>query len=300
MYNILGYTLYQLDKLGKLQKKIIGHMLECTSELENTNHIGKIFGLSQPAIFKSIRLLENENLVQTKQKYVRGRRILTLTDKGAAAALLSGEEKNRIYDYLKRHAPSSFLLLLMNIIKDKNDLNSEWMRLFIEHMLCQEQKLNESDEKKKEELIATLIVGPKNGFVDASKIRRFLERDNILWLIAMLANKIKLTNSIIDRLMSEKPNEAKPKPEVRFWQQISDQFTSKLSDDELKSAIIKSMTNTFYSSADIRKDTSKEMVVDFRAKAFYEGLINMHSDLLRLRVNKADGEVTITPIPKGT
>ena len=91
----------------------------------------------------------------------------------------------------------------MNIIKDRNDSDTEWMRLFIEHMLCQEQMINESDEKKKEELIAALIVGPKNGFVDASKIRRFLERDNILWLIAMLVNKIKLTNSIIDRLMSE-------------------------------------------------------------------------------------------------
>ena len=99
--------------------------------------------------------------------------------------------------------------------------------------------------------------------------------------------------------MSEKPNETKPKPEVRYWA-VSEEFTSKLSDDELKSAITKSKTNTFYSSAGIRKDTTKEIVVDFRAKAFYEGLINMHSDLLRLRVNKADGEMTITPIPKGT
>jgi hypothetical protein len=56
----------------------------------------------------------------------------------------------------------------------------------------------------------------------------------------------------------------------------------------------------FNSSADIRNDTDKEMVFDFRAKAFYEGLINMHSDLLRLRVNKADGEMTVTPIPKST
>ena len=68
-------------------------MLECTSELENTNHIGKVFGLSQPAIFKSIRLLENESLVQAKQKYIRGRRTLTLTDKGEPWPTLRGRKE---------------------------------------------------------------------------------------------------------------------------------------------------------------------------------------------------------------
>ncbi len=61
----------------------------------------------------------------------------------------------------------------MNIVKDRNDLDSEWMRLFIEHMLRQTQNINESDEKIEEELIATLIVGPKNDFVDARKLSKF-------------------------------------------------------------------------------------------------------------------------------
>ena len=52
----------------------------------------------------------------------------------------------------------------MDIVKDKHDLNSEWMRLFIEHMLCQEQKLNESDEKKKVELIADFNSWSKERF----------------------------------------------------------------------------------------------------------------------------------------
>ena len=71
-----------MEKLGTLQKKIIEHMVNCTLESENTNHIGKALGLSQPTIFKSIQSLEKDKFIQTRQKYERGKRTLTLTDKG--------------------------------------------------------------------------------------------------------------------------------------------------------------------------------------------------------------------------
>ena len=132
----------------------------------------------------------------------------------------------------------------MDIVKDKHDLNSEWMRLFIEHMLCQEQKLNESDEKKKVELIAALIVGPKNGFVDARKLRRYLERDEIFPLIEMLRNKIKYTNSIIDQLMSEETNEAKPEPTMTFNRAASANFQNHWSKIESRSKEFNTCRNT--------------------------------------------------------
>ena len=267
-----------------------GILLRITS-----SHIGKALGLSQPTIFKSIQSLENDKFIQTRQEYQRGKRTLTLTDKGGAVAPFSGNEKGRIHSYLQRRAPSSTLLLLMDIVKDKNDLNSEWMRLFIEHMLCQEQKLNESDEKKKEELIATLIVGPKNGFVDARKLRRLLERSVILRLIEMLRNKIKSTNSIIDQLMSEETNEPKPKPTIMSNRQPLQIFkiTGLKSKVGLKNSIL----------AEILKDTTKEMVSDiYRVglSKLLETLEDEKSDQLRLQVNKADGEMSITPISKRT
>jgi hypothetical protein len=49
--------------------------------------------------------------------------------------------------------------------------------------LCQEQKTKESDEKSREELIATLIAGPVNSFVDVKKLRKLLERDKRIRLI---------------------------------------------------------------------------------------------------------------------
>ena len=80
------------------------------------------------------------------------------------------------------------MLMLMNMVKDRSDLSSEWMRLFIEYMLNRTQKTNELNEKMAEELIATLIVGPKNVFVDAKKLRSILARDQIN-LVNMYAKK---------------------------------------------------------------------------------------------------------------
>src|SRR6185437_12706375 len=103
----------------------------------------------QPTIFKSIRLLEKLKYVQTRQENPRGIRTLKLTDKGIAAALLAGEDKAKIYSYLERCAPSSLYFLLMNILFDKNDLDTEWMRLIIQHIMSfQNYKKHQLDEGK--------------------------------------------------------------------------------------------------------------------------------------------------------
>ena len=78
-----------------LQEKIIEHMVECPLESENTNHIGKALDLSQPTVFKSVHLLEQENYIQTEQDYRRGRRTLKLTDKGVGGAPYFWKRKGR-------------------------------------------------------------------------------------------------------------------------------------------------------------------------------------------------------------
>jgi DNA-binding MarR family transcriptional regulator len=55
---------------------------------KNTNHIGKALDLSQPTVFKSVHLLEQDNYVQIEQAYRRGRRTLKLIEKGVAAACI--------------------------------------------------------------------------------------------------------------------------------------------------------------------------------------------------------------------
>jgi DNA-binding PadR family transcriptional regulator len=311
-----GYT-YELNKMGDLQKKILGHMLECTSELENTNHISKALGLAQPTIFKSIRLLEKERYVQTRQENPHGIRTLKLTDKGVTAALLAGEEKNKIYSYLQRRAPSSNILLLMNILKDRNDLDSEWMKSFIGYMLYQKQSTNKSDKKITKELIATLIAGPKNHYVDASKLRRILGPDEIFWLVEELQHKIKYINSIINQLVSEEPNQSKSKRGIilfespaKIEQLLSEQPSKNKSIFELKlrqpkfanTKVLKSILEKLYStSAEQQIDSTKDEEFYAYFSELSEALnAYMPSDQLKLQVNQENRELSITPIIKAS
>lgn len=93
-----GYTL----ELGELQQKILKHIFECTSESENANHIAKSLGLAQPTVFKSIQLLLQENYLESEQKGKRSEKTLTLTEKGAAAAVILGITNDEIINYFKR------------------------------------------------------------------------------------------------------------------------------------------------------------------------------------------------------
>ncbi|HEY7570096.1 MAG TPA: LysR family transcriptional regulator [Nitrososphaeraceae archaeon] len=310
-----------MHKLGSLQEKIIEHMVECPLESENTNHIGKALGLSQPAVFKSIQSLEKDNFILTKQEIHRGKRTLTLTDKGAAAALFSGNEKDNIYSYLQRHAPSSNILLLMSILKDLNDLDSEWIKSFIESMLYQKQRINESGEKIMKELIAALIVGPKNDYVDASKLRRILGAEEKLWLIEALRNKVKYTNSIVNQLMSEEPNETTSKPgiisiqnlfetpgkskqlELEEPSKVKSIFKIKLRQPKSANTnALKAILDKLYStSTEMQKDTTNKQVYYVRWNELSKSLnVFMPSDQVKLQVNKADKEMTITPIIKAS
>jgi DNA-binding MarR family transcriptional regulator len=79
-----GYT----SELGELQQKILKHIFECTAKSENANHIAKSLGLAQPTVFKSVQSLLQENYLESEQKSKRTEKTLTLTEKGAAAAVV--------------------------------------------------------------------------------------------------------------------------------------------------------------------------------------------------------------------
>jgi DNA-binding MarR family transcriptional regulator len=91
-----------IPKIGELQQKILKHIFECTSESENANHIAKSLGLAQPTVLKSIQLLMQENYMESQQKSKRTEKMLTLTEKGAAAAVLLGISNDEIINYFKR------------------------------------------------------------------------------------------------------------------------------------------------------------------------------------------------------
>jgi predicted transcriptional regulator len=90
-------------ELGELQRRILKHIFECTSTSENANHIAKSLGLAQPTVFKSIQLLLQENYLESQQKAKRREKTLTLTEKGAAAVVVTfGASFDEFENYYKR------------------------------------------------------------------------------------------------------------------------------------------------------------------------------------------------------
>jgi DNA-binding MarR family transcriptional regulator len=90
------------NRLGELQQKILKHMFECTAETDNPNHIANELGIKQPTVYESVQLLMKDDYLKAEQKHKRGPKSLTLTDKGAAAAVLLGIDITRIQNYEKR------------------------------------------------------------------------------------------------------------------------------------------------------------------------------------------------------
>ena len=89
-------------RLGELQQKILKHMFECTAETDNPNHIARELGIKQPTVYESVLLLMKDHYLKAEQKHKRGPKLLILTDKGAAAAVLLGIDINEIQSYEKR------------------------------------------------------------------------------------------------------------------------------------------------------------------------------------------------------
>jgi DNA-binding MarR family transcriptional regulator len=98
-----GYT----AELGELQQKILKHIFECTEKSENANHIAKSLRLAQPTVFKSVQSLLQENYLESEQKSKRREKTLTLTEKGAAAAVVKlGISFDGFENYYKRQGHS--------------------------------------------------------------------------------------------------------------------------------------------------------------------------------------------------
>src|SRR5919112_2028207 len=103
-------------ELGELQQRILKHIFECTSKSENASHIAKSLGLAQPTVFKSIQPLLQENYLESKQKAKCTEKILTLTDKGAAVAVvILGVSFDQFENHYKRQRHSDLQMMLQLI-----------------------------------------------------------------------------------------------------------------------------------------------------------------------------------------
>lgn len=99
--NPSGYT----DHITKLQERILKHIIKCDVQSETASHIAESLGLSGPTVFKSMKLLLKKEYLRSEQPHKRGKRTLTLTQKGDAMAVMLGSSFEEWSKYIHRRRP---------------------------------------------------------------------------------------------------------------------------------------------------------------------------------------------------
>jgi DNA-binding MarR family transcriptional regulator len=97
-----------LEQLSELQQKILKHFFECSSEKETVSHISKQINALQPAVFRSVSsLIRDKYVIKKGGKDNTGgaEKVLSLTEKGAAAAALLGVSAEQLQNYVKKYKP---------------------------------------------------------------------------------------------------------------------------------------------------------------------------------------------------
>lgn len=116
----LGYSIgywmknsYTKHQLGELQQKILKHIFNCTADSENVSHIAKALGLKQPTVYESIQSLVKEKFLRPKrQLHRRGERVIQVTHKGAAVAVMLGIPFENLENYTKKHDTEFFTFFI--------------------------------------------------------------------------------------------------------------------------------------------------------------------------------------------
>ncbi len=101
-FSIAIQRLEDYTRLGDLQEKVLKHIFTCKSKTENTTHIAKSLGLSQPTVRKSVESLRRKGYLNAKQKYKRAEKILGLTPRGAASVMALGVTFEEIEHWARR------------------------------------------------------------------------------------------------------------------------------------------------------------------------------------------------------
>lgn len=194
------------EQLSDLQQKILKHFFECTVKNDTVSHISKEINSLQPAVFRSINSLIKENYLVKEKRAADGERIVKLTEKGAAAAILFNIPHSKAEDYLKKNNLASGLEILIDLFRDQNNkdlLLKKGVQYFLEKDWIRKTTL---EEKEKMQLITFLLadllirekVKVKNNEV-LKLINSF--HLNSQWLITALQEKRRIIDLLINQLV---------------------------------------------------------------------------------------------------
>jgi predicted transcriptional regulator len=169
-------------ELGELQQKILKHMVECKEESQETvNHIAERLNLAQPTVFKSVQLLIEGNYVESHQEYKRGPKILILTDKGAAAGIMSGVDLNKYESHEKSHGSNlikvhlDFLGKITTTPERRNLMFQRAMEYHLKNNIFENGYLRDKTPEQEKKFVQYIASEYVNSLGPASNIKTFEE-----------------------------------------------------------------------------------------------------------------------------
>jgi DNA-binding MarR family transcriptional regulator len=172
-------------ELGELQREILLHMVVCADKSETVNHIAEHLHRAQPTIFKSIELLLEGNYVNAHQDYKRGPKILSLTDKGAATAIIAGADLNQ-FDSSSKKRPIELIAEGLRYVgnitttsEKRNFMIQKAMDYALKNNLFEEGYMKQMTEEEGKKLIRYIMIEYLNSLGPASNIKtveQFLDR----------------------------------------------------------------------------------------------------------------------------
>jgi DNA-binding MarR family transcriptional regulator len=192
------------EQLSELQQRILKHFFGCTEKTDTVSHISKEINSLQPAVFRSVDSLIKDGYL-VKEKRSDGEKIVKLTDKGAATAVLLGIRHDKAEHYLKESKAASGLSLLTDLFKEPNNkdlLLKKGVQFLLDKNWISRTTM---EEKDKLQLVAFLLsdslIREKFDSKD-SHIMKFVDTFdlNIRWLLTALQEKQRGIDSLISQL----------------------------------------------------------------------------------------------------
>ncbi len=191
-------------QLSDLQQRILKHFFRCSQKMDTVSHISKEINSLQPAVFRSVESLIKDGYM-VKEKRSDGEKIVKLTDKGAATAVLLGIRHDKAEHYLKENKSASGLSLLIEFFKEpdnKDLLLKKGIQFLLDKDWIHRTTL---EDKDKMQLIAFLLSDSlirKKFDSENNDIMKFVDTFDldIEWLLTALQEKQRTINSMISQL----------------------------------------------------------------------------------------------------
>lgn len=168
-------------ELGDLQQKILKHLIECQDNGESVSNVSKELQTLQPAVFRSIKYLIDNGYLTKDKRYRRGEKLVSLTSKGAAAAVMLGTTYKQFENFAKKKNSVSDLRLFLFYIRDPGKQDIIFKKA-VEYLLNNNGFDNEGNVntgKLTGELLLHIATEINTIFDDTRTLKEFVEKYNL-------------------------------------------------------------------------------------------------------------------------